>query len=368
MVGVAAFLIGEIGLRSLQYFMRGTPFSTLLPGYRDTRFGLSPFLPFGPRLDWQIPGKALPELSYFNPQGFRTPERIGPKGPNEFRIIALGGSTTENALNELGIRWPLVLECDLRGRGFSGVRVLNCGMSAYSSAHTLVRLAFDVLDFEPDLVLVMHSVNDLDVSHRAARRQTEPDGHYLVKYGDKVFTGDLDSRDIVPSRLIHLVRTRLRSQISEVEPLRRYSTAEGERIFARNLRSIIHVARGAGTPVMLLTMPYAITLAQEESPPIGPDQVRMVDAVERESLARDLDRFNAVIRHVAHDHDSPLADMASIFGSSPEHFLDLVHYSSEGILRFGTLLAPLVADHLISRDLTPDPAAPEPPRGRCTWG
>lgn len=366
---VTSFIIGEAGLRAFQYFARGTPFTTPLPGFRETRFSLSPFLTFGPRMDWQIPDRTFQELSYFNEQGFRTSEPVGPKDPDEFRIVALGGSTTENLWNELGIHWPLVLECELRAQGFSEVRVLNTGMSAYSSAQTLVRLAFDVLDYEPDLVLVMHNVNDLGVSYRAARLGTVPDGHYLVKYGDRTFTGDLDSRDVVYSRLIHAVRARLRARLydAQVEPLREHSTEEGERLFARNLRSIIYLGRSEGTPVMLLTMPYAISLAHEESPPIGPDQVRMVDAVETDALAQDLDRFNSVIRTVASDHQAPLADMAATFGASPHHFVDLVHYSSEGIIRFGQLLSPLVADHLLSSGLEPGAPPPEGSDNPCVW-
>ena len=87
--------------------------------------------------------------------------------PDEFRIITLGGSTTEDVWTEDGLHWPLWLERALKTPDLNA-RVYNTGMSAYTTAHSLVRLEFDVLDYQPDLVIVMHNVNDLVVNYYSA--------------------------------------------------------------------------------------------------------------------------------------------------------------------------------------------------------
>jgi len=161
---LVTFLACEVTLRAYQRIARGLPMTTLLPLKQENLFPLSPFLVFGPRIDWQIPDRTRPELARFNAQGIRMQGELGAKQTGEYRIFALGGSTTENIWNELGIHWPLVLECELRASGHEGVRVYNTAMSAYTTAHSLVRLQFDVMDYEPDMVIVMHNINDLSVN------------------------------------------------------------------------------------------------------------------------------------------------------------------------------------------------------------
>ena len=63
-------------------------------------------------------------------------------------------------------------------------------MAAYATPHTLVRLQLDLLEYDPDLVLVMHAVNDLTVAYDAAHVGSEVDGHYAAKYSQPGFTGE----------------------------------------------------------------------------------------------------------------------------------------------------------------------------------
>lgn len=52
------------------------------------------------------------------------------------------------------------------------MRVYNAAVSAYSTAHSLIRLEFDILQYERDLVIVMHNVNDLTVNYFAPMLST----------------------------------------------------------------------------------------------------------------------------------------------------------------------------------------------------
>ena len=360
---LACFLLAEVGLRTYQRIAKGVPFFTPLPGYRPTRFAISPFLVHGPRRDWQIEGRDAPETSYFNDQGFRTLERLGPKPPGEIRIIALGGSTTENAWNTEGTHWPLELERELRRAGHGGVRVYNGGMSAYSSAHSLVRLAQDALHYDPDLVLVMHNVNDLTVNYHAVLTGQLFDHNYLVKYGKKSLTGEIDSGDVVLSRVWAAVSSRLGGSISQDPAVfpDDYSTDAGLDVFRRHLVSLDAVARAHGAELVLLTMPvsrdldvYAYTQAH---------QVGRIDRLPpRERFLADFDRYNEAIRQVGRDRGIRVVDMAALFPEDDGLFADVVHYTAEGLRRFGRTLAPRLAPALVASSAAGTPGASAPPQ------
>jgi lysophospholipase L1-like esterase len=362
------FVACEVTLRVYQRIVRGVPMTTFLPNHRETQFQMSPFLVFGPRIDWQIPDKNHPELAYFNSQGIRIRGEVGPKPPGEFRIFALGGSTTEDLWNDAGIHWPLVLECELRAAGHDEVRVYNTAMSAYTTAHSLVRLQFDVMDYEPDMVLVMHNINDLAVSYDAAQAGRSVDGHYLVRYGQKSFTGVVEDDDVVLSRVWFSFSSRLRDFFAEPAPqVGDQDLGPGRRIFKRNLTWMTAIAHEGGAEIVMLTMPFssAHRSVQAALPRAGGGQVAMSLEPEGgdEQQAANLRSFNAAVLEAAEASGALTVDMAELFGGDPEYFADVVHYDTEGVKRFGTILAAQLAPHL-------PPAGPSVGREEfpsCRW-
>lgn len=342
---LVTFALVEGALRVAQFARFGTSLTTLLPNHRERRFIQSPFLVFGPRIDWQIPGKPNPEFAYFNSQGFRTREHVGGKLPGHVRIIAIGGSTTEDVWNEDGLHWPLWLERRLVANGASDVKVYNAGMSAYSSAHDLIRLSFDVLDYEPDIVVMMHNINDLIVNYYAALDGRDVDPHYRAAFGQKLYTGDVDEGDVIVSRFVHAVRSRWveLTQADKVVPAT-YSIDKGLQYFKRNLRSIDAVVADRGSQLVLLTMPvcdseevYRIVEShgrRQFSAPLPNDFRRFL---------RDFEAYNEAIRQVGASRRIPVVDMARLFGGSREMFSDFVHYNARGSQNFGAVLASQLA-------------------------
>lgn len=336
-----ALVAGEVGLRVWQRVTAGTPLFAFLPHWRQRTFPLSPFLVFGPRVDWQLEGKASPGTSYWNAQGFRTHETLGPRPPGEVRVIALGGSTTEDVWNDAGTHWPLVAEERIHAAGRDDVRVYNGAMSAYTTAHTLVQLEFQVLPCQPDLVLVMHNVNDLLVVYSAASLGLPVDPSYHVKYARKSLTGYLDESDVVISRLFAFVGDRWARLVPPPPrpPLQDYDLEPGLRIFERNLRSTIAVARANGAEVVLLTMPASRTEARFEE----------VDSLARRGLLdsypshplflADFDRYNEAVRRVGAELRAPVIDAAALLPGDERFFADLVHTTTPGVHALGGVVA-----------------------------
>jgi len=341
---VLAFVSGEIALRAW-HALHGVPFFSFLPGARGERFPLSPFLVFGPRMDWQMEGKRHAETSYWNRQGFRTREILGPRPPGELRIVALGGSTTEDVWNEEGIHWPLVVEREIHAAGRRDVRIYNGAMSAYTTAHSLVRFAFDVLPVQPDMLLVMHNVNDLLVAYAAAREGVPVDPSYRVKYGRRDLTRDVDDRDVVLSRLWRAVAERgaaLWAARGDARPMLRddHDLAPALALFERNLASLAAVARAHGVQPVFLTMPVS------RSREVFDDTARLaarglLEAFPSyERFHADFEAYNDAIRRVGRERGVPVIDAVRLMPSEERFFADLVHTTSEGVTAMGRAVAP----------------------------
>jgi len=350
-----AFAAGEIGLRVWHRVAAGTPFLAFLPGWHQRTFPLSPFLVFGPRVDWQLEGKASPETSYWNAQGFRTHETLGPRPPGEVRVIALGGSTTEDVWNDAGIHWPLVVEERIHAAGRDDVRVYNAAMSAYTTAHTLVQLELDVLPYQPDLVLVMHNVNDLLVVYSAATQGRPLDSSYHVKYAHKSLTGYKDESDVVVSRLVSFVRDRWARLFPPPPrpPLQDYDLQAGLRIFERNLRSTIAVARANGAEVVLVTMPASRTEARFEVVDSLSRQGLLDSNPSHERFLEDFDRYNDAVRRVGAECNAPVIDAAALLPADDALFADLVHTTTAGVRAMGDVVAAELLPLLPARRDTP---------------
>ena len=113
--------------------------------------------------------------------------------PRRFRIVCLGGSTTFGAYLEAEEAWPRLLEDTLRREGLD-VEVVNAGVAWYTSAHSLVNYVLQMRYFNPDVVVVMHAVNDLYRSfHKPGELPCERD------YGS--YAGPLH-RLVVPQRRV----------------------------------------------------------------------------------------------------------------------------------------------------------------------
>lgn len=118
-------------------------------GYRLRRF-----------LDEEITDPISGRLTRFrtNALGHRGPP-IGPKAPDEFRILVLGDSVTLSAYTDQSETYPAVLEQLLRTGG-RNVRVINAGVAGASLREELLILNETGLIVDPDVVLVGLFLND----------------------------------------------------------------------------------------------------------------------------------------------------------------------------------------------------------------
>ncbi len=111
-----------------------------------------------------------------NSRGFRNAEFSARKSPGSFRIACVGDSWTFGANVDQKDAYPQQLQALLQAAHPRGrFEVLNLGTFAYSSHQGLEFLRREVLDLEPDLVLIGFGMNDASIPGHRDKDATHPD-------------------------------------------------------------------------------------------------------------------------------------------------------------------------------------------------
>jgi len=318
------FLLLEITLRLVQFSGRAD----------DTRFVLNPewdypeyflkdhdlFWRFRPnqviRSDFFVEGEY-----HINNHGVRGPDFAAKKSPDTKRIVCLGNSCTFGWRVGEDQVYSRQLENILNGnRADVSSQVINAGVTGYSSLQGLRFLRRDVLDWEPDVLVVSYGWNDhwagaqdiadkdqrlppqwaLDVQNFLSRTRT----YRWLKY------------------LIFSIKKPPPAEFSRSQPVYRVAPED----FQQNLTAIITEATARGIEVILLTLPIA------QRP-----------GVEYAGLYEFHERYNQIIRSFADTHGVQVIDAADRFEhiqglfDDPEH--DLKHFNVYGHKEIARMIA-----------------------------
>ena len=100
---------------------------------------------------------------------------------NTFRVVCLGGSTTAGFPFEINATFPFQLQFRLRNALLDNwVEVINLGISAVNS-YTVLDLMPEVLEIEPDLVLIYMGHNEYYGALGVGSTQSVSRNRHLVK-------------------------------------------------------------------------------------------------------------------------------------------------------------------------------------------
>ena len=241
-------------------------------------------------------------------------------------IMCLGGSTTAFK-DSLGRGWPGRVQQRLRDRlERPDIEVHNMGTPWYTSLHTLINYQANLRHHKPDVIIVMHGINDL--LHNADFCYFSR-GEFRDDYGH--FFGPI-------SKLV----TRRGIETSLAEKLRMFwyhkprrvvdqTTFPGLLPFERNLNALVDLAEKDGVRVVLMTQPFLFkeTMTAEERDVLIMLNVEAVGPEARWSLHTALSgmqAYNAVTRRIATSRGLPLIDLEKDVPKTLEYFEDDVHY------------------------------------------
>jgi lysophospholipase L1-like esterase len=286
------------------------------------------------------------------------------EAPRAFRILALGGSTTANDALPEPQRYPTVLQDRLRHQYPSlPIEVLNAGKDWYTTKHSLINYVTYYRDWKPDLVIIMHAMNDLS-------RSFSPPDYAVGPYNDQWshFYGPA-IRGAKPLAFDQFLLTYVSSftsnwystlRVQTVDyPIERYRSIP---VFEKNLRKLVEFIHRDGADVLLVTEPF---LYKESVSPQEFDRIVLDWVVfntktgfmseERptvQSLFHAGRAINEVTRTVAASEHALFLDAEQKLDKNLQNFTDDVHYTEQGARN----LAEMVAQTIIHSQLIHQPS------------
>jgi lysophospholipase L1-like esterase len=295
--------------------------------------------------------------------GVRGPE-LPPKEA-AYRILCVGGSTTQCLYLDDSEAWPHVLEVTLnRGADSKHVWVGNVGIAGYSTAPHLRFIAKGELWKRMDCILFLVGANDLNRFLRF--------GSTLNQFSDEPSTWELKSRSSPPiwnrsavlktARRIYYeqirpqkdaedkrganyaVRRRLRQRAPIRDDMPDLSEALNE--YGERIARIIELCKSAHVRPVFLTQPTL--LGENASAEVrslfwsGDDGHGKYFGIDY--LRKGLDRYNQRLREVCSRERVEVIDLTTMNGRG-EFFYDDYHFTESGAREVARLVAKGFAEH-----------------------
>jgi hypothetical protein len=243
-----------------------------------------------------------------------------------FNIFCLGGSTTEFT-DQNGRDWPSLVEKNLREKyGVENVRIFNQGKQWYTSQHSVINYIENIQKYRPDMLIVMHNINDLlqnaDFSRFSGGKFREDYGNFygpitkIVKYGS------------FGNFILEVIRSLwYQPEIEEINT----QHFPGIISFERNINTLIRLAKASNTKIILLTQPniYKDTISSKELESLTMLNKEAIGNGKKWSYNTALSGiqlYNDKIREISKEEDVYLINLEAVVPKSLEYFYDDVHY------------------------------------------
>ena len=263
-----------------------------------------------------------------------------PKPKSLYRINCIGGSTTQNYLKENNkiFSYPLELEKILKSKFNKQIEVNNCGVGGYTSADLLIRFALQIIDTQPDLIVIYHGYNDIksyltpdfnsDYSHS---RKNIGEIYWKLSMGSKIPDIPLKFLNYLTNKWFpdRNIRHSLLEVVSKGKIDSKINFAEGLKVYERNLQNIINLCLSNNIEVVLCTFCFYLhNKIKNNSLNILYEKITIEE--------------NKIIEKLAKKNNLKLADCYSLIPKEESNFVDHIHFSPEGM----KLLAKSIAEKI----------------------
>jgi lysophospholipase L1-like esterase len=251
----------------------------------------------------------------------------------EFTLAFQGGSTTECLVVQEDLRWPNQVAAQLEPLGFR-VNALNAGRAGNTAHDALVNLVEIVSRDRPDVVLLMHAINDAGLLAEGgyALRAPKPDGW---RAGARWLLEAASAHSSVAG----LVRRVSGFEHEAPRPAPRRAAADPGP-YEQQVRAWLRAARALGSEPVLITEPLS-TFRNELTPPWA----------DLDALAV----FNERVRAIGREEGVAVVDLAALVQADPEFlapeklYYDGMHVNDAGARIYGRLVAEALARDVLPR-------------------
>ncbi len=300
-----------------------------------------------------------------NSLGYRGDEVLSPKPPGQYRIVCMGGSTTYgDKFEEYFMSYPSLLEEELKLRGYNNVNVINAGAQGWSSCESLINFELRILDLEPNLIIVLHGINEIHPRFVWPSKVYKGDKSGSREHPKTVFmpniweystlvrilmirSGFIRPHADFESVIAKKTRTYYGAEFDSQKRMGTYPSGIFKKIsakkmlmtnkpkyFKRNIENIIAIAKFRGIDVILATFAYS---------PYFKNQPR----VSSEEHISAFEEMNIILINIARENRIRLFDFANLFPKDKRYFVDGRHTTVEGT----KLKAKLFAEYIIENKI-----------------
>jgi lysophospholipase L1-like esterase len=291
-------------------------------------------------------------------QGFIMPSKI--HAHPDLTLVFLGGSTTECVYVDEKDRFPYLAGHLIEQQTGLKVNSYNAGRSGNNTLHSLDVLLNKVLPLKPDIVVMMHNINDLAIlmydktywNHNPSRSpliEKKPNFKTVGKDLEETFhlVRDLTfpylSREI--KKLFSFVH---RSRGDEFKKVRGKKISIDQKFLVRefslNLQTFINICRARGIIPVLMTQPSRLTDHPDPLIKKLMHTLEVSQGITYGEFKGAFDRLNQTIREVGAKNQVLVIDLAQEIPPVKENMCDVAHFNDRG--------SRLVATR-IAADLTP---------------
>ncbi len=291
-----------------------------------------------------------------NSHGFRGNEITEAKTAGTYRIFVLGGSSVLCDKVPFEKSHARILERMLHQhyQNQMKIEVLNAGDHWHTTEHSIIKYLFKIKDFQPDLVILWHGINDLYrsfSSKRLAFKKFQSDySHFLGPVSDIVSKHFEENKRLWPTITVHsrthyriftLFESKLYTDLRKHLQSNKFKTIDisefpSLKSFQRNLNSFIQITHNDRVKLILATQPflYHEGLSEAEKSSIWFPKWFCVNENNEypdfKSMELGMNLFNSETKKIAEIYNIPLVDLEARVPKNLDYFLDDCHYTEKG--------------------------------------
>jgi hypothetical protein len=286
-------------------------------------------------------------------QGFIMPSRV--HAHPDLTLVFLGGSTTECVYVDEKDRFPYLAGRLIEQQTGLKVNSYNAGRSGNNTLHSLDILLNKVLPLKPDIVVMMHNINDLAIimydktywNHNPSRSpliEKKPNFKTVGKDLEETFhlVRDLTfpnlSRQI--KKLFSFVHSSKGDEFKNVRG-KKINIDQGlvVREFSLNLQTFINICRARGIIPVLMTEPSRLTDHPDPLIKKLMHQLEVSQGITYGEFKSAFDRLNQTIREVGAKNRVLVIDLAQEIPPVKENICDVAHFNDRGSRLVATRIA-----------------------------
>ena len=335
----------------------------LNPGYRDI------LVPNREAMKMSDSLEQKPYVVRVDRQGFIMPAKI--HSHPDLTVAFLGGSTTECIYVDEEARFPYLVGRLLEKETHLKVNSYNAGRSGNNTLHSLNVLLNKVVNLKPDIVVMMHNINDLAIlMYDKSYWNNNPSRSPLIekKPNFKTVGKDLEEtfhlvRDLTFPYLSRAIKGMFRS--GKKSGGDEFKAVRGRKItidqamlvreFSLNLHTFINICRARGIIPVLMTQPSRLTDHPDPLIKKMMHSLKVSQGITYGEFKGAFDRLNQTIREVGAKNRVLVIDLARQIPAVRENICDVAHFNDHGsrlvAARIAAQLKPLISS-LIKKPLS----------------